>query len=65
MVKLQQAQAQPKRKRFGIKFLKEHHIKWIVGRPTLMKQTGISLMQRSEMFKREFPDAVMNVSLLR
>ena len=34
-------------------------------KPTLVKQTGISLMQRSEMFIREFPDAKMNVALLR
>lgn len=52
------------RKRFGIKFLKPHHISWIISEQTLKKQTGLSLKERVKHFLREFPASKMNYTLL-
>ena len=53
------------RKHFGIKFLKKHEIGWLTSNQTLKLQTALSLTARVEHFKREFPMARMNVTLLR
>ena len=53
------------RKRWGLRFLKEHEIDWLVAPRTLRQQTGLSLADRSQQFQREFPAAHMNPTLLR
>ena len=52
------------RKRFGLKFLKPHELKWIVNEETLRLQTGLSLPERAKHFKRQFPGSSMNYTLL-
>ena len=43
------------RQRYGLRFLKDHEIRWIVSPDTLKQQTSLSLHDRSEQFKHEFP----------
>ena len=53
------------RQNYGLRFLKQHEIKWLTSADTLVRQTAMSLKDRSTQFKREFPSAQMNQTLLR
>ena len=52
------------RQRFGLRFLKPHQVDWIVNEEILKLQTGMSLKDRAKHFKKQFPDASMNYTLL-
>ena len=52
------------RQRFGFRFLKPHQVDWIVNEEILKLQTGMSLKDRVKHFKKQFPDASMNYTLL-
>ena len=54
-----------KRKRWGIRFLKEHERAWIVNSRTLREQIGMSLVDRCKHFQKEFPDGHLNPTLLQ
>ena len=53
------------RERFGYRFLKPHMIEWLTSSSTLTQQTAMSLTDRCTQFKRQFPEANMNATLLR
>ena len=53
------------RQRWGLRFLKKHEVEWATSSSTLRAQTGLSLAARSQHFKRQFPEAHMNATLLR
>ena len=65
MERLQQSQSPERRKRYGYRFLKKHEIQWLISANVLRRQTSLSLVDRCKAFKREFPDAKMNPTLLR
>ena len=62
---MQHVRQKNERQRWGIRFLKDHEIKWITSSNTLRQQTALSLKERSDHFLREFPSAHMNPTLLR
>ena len=53
------------RQRWGLRFLKDHEIQWIISANTLKQQSSMSLKDRSEQFQHEFPASKMNPTLLR
>ena len=53
------------RKHFGMRFLKQHEISWLVNAETLRLQTGIPLTERAKHFRRQFPGSSMNATLLK
>ena len=53
------------RTNYGYRFLKAHEISWITSRQTLRQQTALSLVDRCRHFRREFPTAHINPTLLR
>ena len=59
------AQKESQRQRWGYRFLKKHEIAWLTSRSKLREHTGLSLAARAEDFKRAFPTAHMNATLLR
>ena len=61
----QRKKAQDGRKNFGIRFLKPHEIKWATCANTLRQQTSLSLADRCRHFRKEFPEAKINPTLLR
>ena len=65
MKRLQLAQKEPQRQRWGYRFLKKHEIEWLTSRSRLREHTALSLADRVEDFKRTFPSAHMNRTLLR
>jgi len=48
-----------------LRFLKQHEIQWLTSASTLRDQTSLSLLDRCRHFRREFPDAQINPTLLR
>ena len=60
-----QEQTARNRKRYGLRFLKQHEISWITSSETLRKQISFSLPDRCQHFRREFPGAKINPTLLR
>ena len=62
---MQQARDQQDRMRWGYRFLKQHEIQWLISADTLLRQTAMSLKDRSTQFQREFPSAHMNPEQLR
>ena len=53
-----------KRRRWDLRFLRQHEINWLVEAKTLRQQTGMSLYDRTQKFLKEFPSAHMNPTLL-
>ena len=53
-----------RRRRWGLRFLRQHEINWLVEAKTLRQQTGMSLYDRTQQFLKEFPSAHMNPTLL-
>ena len=47
-----------------MKFLKPHEIQWIVNSETLKRQTGMSLKDRAQHFRKQFPGSKMGYTLL-
>ena len=45
-------------------FLKPHEVRWLVDAETLRLQTGLSIEQRVKHFRRQFPEAKLNCTLL-
>ena len=63
--RLRQMQQEPPRKRWGIRFLQPHMIRWLTSPGTLRRQTSLSLGDRCQHFLRHFPHAHINPTLLR
>ena len=62
--RLQNMQFAEPRQRHGLRFLKQHEIQWLTSASTLKNQTSLSLVDRCKHFRREFPGANMNPTLL-
>ena len=56
---------QYRRQRWGMRFFKPHEIDWLTGARTLRDQTGMSLVDRCVLFRKQFPAAHINPTLLR
>ena len=63
--RLQRSAKMQPRKNFGLRFLKPHEIKWLTNNSTLRQQTALSLSDRCSHFRKEFPTANINPTLLR
>ena len=53
-----------KRQRWGLRFLRAHEISWLVDSRTLRQQIGMSLADRCQHFRKEYPAAHINPTLL-
>ena len=65
LARLQKLQLAEPRQRYGLRFLKQHETQWLTSSSTLKNQTSLSLADRCKQFRREFPGANMNPTLLR
>ena len=65
MERLRLSMNEEPRLRFGLRFLKDHHLEWITSRETLKSQIAMSLKDRCTHFSEGFPDANLNPTLLR
>ena len=61
----QRQKAQEGRQRWGLRFLKQHEIQWLTSADTLRRQASFSLADRCQHFRKEFPSAKINPTLLR
>ena len=61
----QRQKAQEGRQRWGLRFLKQHEIQWLTSADTLRRQVSFSLADRCRHFRKEFPSAKINPTLLR
>lgn len=65
MERLQLYAKEEPRQRFGLRFLKQHHLEWVTSRETLKNQIAMSLKDRCTHFSNSFPEANLNPTLLR
>ena len=63
--KKQDLKALPIRKRYGMRFLSEEHVKFLLDSETLHNWIGLSLKERCIMFHRHFGNHRINPTLLR
>ena len=53
------------RQNWGLRFIKQHQVEWLLSGETHKLQIVLSLADRSEHYRRTFPDSHMNTALLR